>query len=286
MASAPASVATAIARSKPEPGLGQRGRREVHGDLPVAATRGPTRSRRPAPGRATRASEASGSPTRVNAGSDGARCASTSTDVPGQPDERDRRAVRPRTIRPPRRGARPARHPGAGSSTAITSMRTDRGCTSCAASHCAASRRTPGQLAGVTASAGCPNAVDRRVLTSTTTSSSPSSATRSSSPSRARQLRSSTSHPRPRTWRCRHVLAVPPHCVLRAHRTTSAAGRCQRRRRAGGARGTRLWTTVASERACGRLGTSRVASCARARPAGEACAAAAGRARPSPAPRR
>ena len=89
MASAPASVATAIARSKPEPGLGQRGRREVHGDPPVAATRARTTSRRPAPGHATRPARRPGSPTSVNAGSEGARCASTSTTCPVRPDERD-----------------------------------------------------------------------------------------------------------------------------------------------------------------------------------------------------
>ena len=42
MTSAPASVATAIARSKPEPGLGQRRRREVHRDAAV----GPRHARR------------------------------------------------------------------------------------------------------------------------------------------------------------------------------------------------------------------------------------------------
>ena len=43
------------------------------------------------------ASEASGSPTRVNAGSDGARCASTSTTCPVSPTSATP-SVRPSTI--------------------------------------------------------------------------------------------------------------------------------------------------------------------------------------------
>ena len=96
MASAPASVATAIARSKPEPDFGSVAgerftvmRRLGHAS-PDDVTAARTRSR-------DSANEASGSPTSVNAGSEGARCASTSTTCPVSPTSATP-SVRPRTI--------------------------------------------------------------------------------------------------------------------------------------------------------------------------------------------
>src|SRR5690606_129089 len=79
--------------------------------------------------------------------------------------------------------------------TATTSMRTSAACASCSLSQRAARRRSRSSLAGCTASAGWPNRLPLRGLTSTKALAAPSRATMSISPSRHRQLRSRITHP-------------------------------------------------------------------------------------------